>query len=190
MYERDHELSSVRAGIRGRAAMAGGISKGGPEEKMLSGEEKSEFKKACLTINKEMSKVMAEVIETSDFVNDAAELIAAKIIAKQSQGATFRLSLCGGSTPEGPAVGLFGSERHRGADSGQGERVADWDYLGPALFKFVTCRQTSLQLLNLDSTTSTSDYRLYEHRGIPSEESISNKHLRLHRLHEFVFVVR
>ena len=42
---------------------------------------------------------MAELIETSNFVTDAVDRIADKIIAKHAQGGTFRLSLCGGSTP-------------------------------------------------------------------------------------------
>lgn len=42
---------------------------------------------------------MAQVIETLDFVGEAAELIATKILKKQAEGGTFRLSLCGGSTP-------------------------------------------------------------------------------------------
>ncbi|MCF6310815.1 MAG: 6-phosphogluconolactonase [Verrucomicrobiales bacterium] len=42
---------------------------------------------------------MAEVIETENFVSDACECIAAKILKKQKQGEVFSLSLCGGSTP-------------------------------------------------------------------------------------------
>ncbi len=42
---------------------------------------------------------MTELIETSDFVAEATECIAARIVKKQSQGGTFRLSLCGGGTP-------------------------------------------------------------------------------------------
>lgn len=42
---------------------------------------------------------MAEVIEVLDFVGEAAELIAAKILQKQAEDGTFSLSLCGGSTP-------------------------------------------------------------------------------------------
>ncbi|MCB1232484.1 MAG: 6-phosphogluconolactonase [Verrucomicrobiae bacterium] len=43
---------------------------------------------------------MAEVIELSDFVAEATEWIASRVVAKQADGfSAFRLSLCGGSTP-------------------------------------------------------------------------------------------
>ena len=42
---------------------------------------------------------MPEMIVAEDFIVEATELIAAKILSKQSQGGVFRLSLCGGSTP-------------------------------------------------------------------------------------------
>lgn len=41
----------------------------------------------------------AEVSYTDDFVADAVAWIAGRILAKQSGGGVFRLSLCGGSTP-------------------------------------------------------------------------------------------
>lgn len=44
---------------------------------------------------------MTEVIELKDFVAEATEWIASRIVAKQSDGRSgFRLSLCGGSTPK------------------------------------------------------------------------------------------
>ncbi len=42
---------------------------------------------------------MAELLKTSDFVAEAVEKIARRIVKKQSQGGTFCLSLCGGGTP-------------------------------------------------------------------------------------------
>lgn len=43
---------------------------------------------------------MSRVIEFGDFVREASEWIAARIVAKQADGrSAFRLSLCGGSTP-------------------------------------------------------------------------------------------
>lgn len=44
---------------------------------------------------------MAEVVELKDFVAEATEWIASRIVAKQADGTSvFRLSLCGGSTPK------------------------------------------------------------------------------------------
>ncbi len=44
---------------------------------------------------------MTEVIALKDFVAEATEWIASRIVAKQSDGrSAFRLSLCGGSTPK------------------------------------------------------------------------------------------
>ena len=90
---------------------------------------------------------MAEVIETLDFVGDAAELIATKILKKQADGGTFSLSLCGGSTPA-PIYGAlaeredidwqkvvitFGDERCVGPEDGQSNyRMAKNSLLDPA----------------------------------------------------------
>ncbi len=41
----------------------------------------------------------AEVVYPEDFVGEASEFIAERILAKQTEGGVFRLSLCGGSTP-------------------------------------------------------------------------------------------
>ena len=44
---------------------------------------------------------MSQVIETENFVVEATEWIASRIVAKQADGiSAFRLSLCGGSTPK------------------------------------------------------------------------------------------
>lgn len=44
---------------------------------------------------------MSDVIQLEDFVEEAAEWIASRIVAKQADGfSAFRLSLCGGSTPK------------------------------------------------------------------------------------------
>lgn len=44
---------------------------------------------------------MADVIELKDFVGEATNWIASRIVAKQADGrSAFRLSLCGGSTPK------------------------------------------------------------------------------------------
>ncbi|MCB1079606.1 MAG: 6-phosphogluconolactonase [Verrucomicrobiae bacterium] len=44
---------------------------------------------------------MAEVVELKDFVAEAADFVASRIVAKQADRlAAFRLSLCGGSTPK------------------------------------------------------------------------------------------
>lgn len=44
---------------------------------------------------------MSDVIQLEDFVAEASEWIASRIVAKQADGfSAFRLSLCGGSTPK------------------------------------------------------------------------------------------
>lgn len=90
---------------------------------------------------------MAELIEVEDFVAEACERIAAKIIYKQIQGDTFRLSLCGGSTPTPIYSALserkdidwqrvlitFGDERCVGPEDGQSNyRMARRSLLKPA----------------------------------------------------------
>ncbi len=90
---------------------------------------------------------MAEVIETLDFVSEAAELIAAKILRKQADGGMFSLSLCGGSTPApiykalaaNPAIDwtrviiTFGDERCVGPDDEQSNyRMSKAALLDPA----------------------------------------------------------
>lgn len=47
----------------------------------------------------DFSDGMAARIETSNFVEEAAEWIASRILARQADGGVFRMSLCGGSTP-------------------------------------------------------------------------------------------
>lgn len=90
---------------------------------------------------------MAEVIETLDFVGDAAELIATKILKKQADGGIFSLSLCGGSTPAPiysalakrddidwqKVVITFGDERCVGPEDDQSNyRMAKSSLLDPA----------------------------------------------------------
>ncbi|NOY00186.1 MAG: 6-phosphogluconolactonase [Verrucomicrobia bacterium] len=90
---------------------------------------------------------MAEVIETLDFVGEATELIAAKILHKQAEGGVFSLSLCGGSTPAPiyralserkdidwqRVVITFGDERCVGPEDEQSNyRMARKSLLGPA----------------------------------------------------------
>ncbi len=76
---------------------------------------------------------MTEMIETVDFVGEAVEFIAGRILRKQAGGGTFRLSLCGGGTPAPiyralaeredidwqRVVVTFGDERCVGPEDGQ-----------------------------------------------------------------------
>ncbi len=90
---------------------------------------------------------MAKVIETLNFVGEATELIAAKILQKQAEGGVFSLSLCGGSTPAPiyralaerrdidwqKVVITFGDERCVGPEDEQSNyRMARKSLLGPA----------------------------------------------------------
>lgn len=90
---------------------------------------------------------MAELIEVGDFVADACERIAARIVEKQSGGGRFSLSLCGGSTPSPIYAALsqredidwqrviitFGDERCVGPEDEQSNyRMAKGSLLDPA----------------------------------------------------------
>lgn len=52
----------------------------------------------------------AEVIQTSNFAEDAIAYIKARIVDAQKEGGIFRLSLCGGSTPAVVYRGLAASD--------------------------------------------------------------------------------
>jgi 6-phosphogluconolactonase len=90
---------------------------------------------------------MAVMAEAEDFVGEAVELIAAGILRKQAGGGTFRLCLCGGSTPAPiyralsergdidwqRVVITFGDERCVGPEDGQSNyRMARESLLDPA----------------------------------------------------------